>query len=39
MGAAIASWDSNPMTVAAGGEKADLMRILKGIMDSRYDKP
>ena len=37
MGAAVQAWEQNPTTQASGGKQDDLIRILKGISDSRYD--
>jgi len=37
MGAAVQAWEQNPTTQASGGEQADLIRILEGIMANRYD--
>ena len=37
MGAAVKSWENNPTTQASNGKKEDLIRILKGIQESRYN--
>ena len=36
MGAAVQSWEQNPTTIAQGGTKKDLYRILRGISKARY---
>jgi hypothetical protein len=37
MGAAVRAWEQNPTTQAQGGTQKDLLRILQGIMDNRYN--
>jgi len=37
MGAAVREWEHNPTTYATNGTEEDLIRILKGISDSRYN--
>ena len=37
MGAAVQVWEQNPMTKASDAKQEDLIRILSGIMDARYD--
>ena len=37
MGAAVREWEHNPTTKATNGTEEDLIRILKGISDSRYN--
>jgi len=37
MGAAVMAWEQNPTTQASGGKEKDLIRILQGIQESRYD--
>jgi len=37
MGAAVKAWEQNPTTKASDGKQEDLIRILQGIQDSRYD--
>ena len=37
MGAAAKAWEQNPTTQASGGTQKDLIRILKGIAEERYD--
>jgi len=36
MGAAVREWEHNPTTKATNGTEEDLIRILKGISESRY---
>ena len=36
MGAAVREWEQNPTTKATNGTEEDLIRILKGISESRY---
>ena len=37
MGATVMAWEQNPTTQASGGTEKDLIRILKGIEEERYD--
>ena len=37
MGAAVSVWENNPTTQASGGKEEDLIRILQGIQESRYN--
>ena len=37
MGAAVQVWEQNPMTKASAAKQEDLIRILSGIMDARYE--
>jgi len=37
MGAAVQMWEQNPTTKASGGEENDIIRILQGIQNARYD--
>jgi hypothetical protein len=37
MGAAVQMWEQNPITKASGGEENDIIRILQGIQNARYD--
>ena len=37
MGAAAKMWEENPTTKASGGEDEDIIRILQGIQNARYD--
>ena len=37
MGAAVQVWEQNPMTKASDAKQEDLIRILSGIMNARYD--
>ena len=37
MGGAAQVWEENPMTKASGAKHEDLIRILSGIMNARYD--
>ena len=37
MGATVKAWESSPITKAGDGKQKDLIRILQGIQDSRYD--
>lgn len=37
MGATVKVWEQDPTTKASEGQKEDIIRILKGIQDSRYD--
>tara|TARA_R110000765_G_scaffold225988_1_gene329936 strand:- start:428 stop:2065 length:1638 start_codon:yes stop_codon:yes gene_type:complete len=37
MGATVKSWDTSTATQAQGGTSQDLIRVLRGIVNSRYD--
>ena len=37
MGGAVKVWEQNPTTKASGGEENDIIRILQGIQNARYD--
>ena len=37
MGATVKSWEQNSTTLASEGKETDLIRILRGIQDARYD--
>tara|TARA_R110002110_G_scaffold371211_1_gene581195 strand:- start:7 stop:1725 length:1719 start_codon:yes stop_codon:yes gene_type:complete len=37
MGAAVQMWEQSPTTKASGGEENDIIRILQGIQNARYD--
>ncbi len=37
IGAAVQCWEQNPTTKASNGNKQDILRIIKGITDSRYE--
>ena len=37
MGAAVKMWEKNPTTKASGGKEDDIIRILGGIQNTRYD--
>jgi len=37
MGAAVRMWEENPTTQACGGNEDDIVRILRGIKNNRYD--
>ena len=37
MGAVVQTWEQNPTTKASDGQEDDIIRILRGIQDSRYD--
>ena len=37
MGAAVKTWEQEPTTKASGGEEDDIIRILQGIQNARYN--
>ena len=37
MGATVKSWEQNSTTLASEGKETDLIRVLRGIQDARYD--
>ena len=37
MGGAVLVWENNPTTQASGGKEDDIIRILQGIQNARYD--
>ena len=37
MGAVVKSWEQNPSTKASGAKEEDIIRILQGIQNARYD--
>ena len=37
MGAVVQMWDESPTTITSSAKEEDIIRILKGIQNARYD--